>query len=197
MYFLRLPPWKSGRFTMIGRMRLNKFSYNDCLKVDGLSCAMLPSWLSLKQQSFVIWKCLWRAMEVHWERQSAVFWIYAFVGKCICDHNTTGEHCERCLDGFFGFPTTGTPDDCRPCPCPEESKCVELLSGEVACFDCPFNRTGKLCRFHLPCILASSDEPSVDALLSQPLLQLWIVILVLSNFGFFWCLYLLWLLFSS
>lgn len=78
--------------------------------------------------------------------------FYAFLGKCICDHNTTGEHCERCLDGFYGLPATGTPDDCRPCPCPEESRCVELLSGEVACFDCPLNRTGKLCRFHLPCM---------------------------------------------
>lgn len=68
-------------------------------------------------------------------------------GKCICDHNTTGEHCERCLDGFYGLPATGTPDDCRPCPCPEESRCVELLSGEVACFDCPLNRTGHRCEF--------------------------------------------------
>lgn len=77
--------------------------------------------------------------------------VYAFLftGKCICDHNTTGQNCERCLDGFYGFATTGTPDDCRACPCPDGARCVELLNGDVACFDCPLAQTGSNCSWFL------------------------------------------------
>ena len=33
-------------------------------------------------------------------------------------HNTEGPKCDRCKVGFYGDPTRGTPDDCRPCECP-------------------------------------------------------------------------------
>ncbi|XP_064026607.1 laminin subunit alpha-3 [Pogoniulus pusillus] len=37
-------------------------------------------------------------------------------GRCIsCQHNTAGERCERCQDGYFGDATQGS---CRVCPCP-------------------------------------------------------------------------------
>ncbi|KYO48268.1 laminin subunit alpha-2 isoform B [Alligator mississippiensis] len=37
-------------------------------------------------------------------------------GICInCQHNTAGEKCERCKEGYFGDATQGS---CRVCPCP-------------------------------------------------------------------------------
>ena len=35
-----------------------------------------------------------------------------------CQHNTTGLHCEKCVEGFFGDPTQGGEDVCQTCPCP-------------------------------------------------------------------------------
>ncbi|XP_037376153.1 laminin subunit alpha-4 isoform X1 [Talpa occidentalis] len=40
-------------------------------------------------------------------------------GFCVhCQRNTTGEHCEKCLNGFIGDSIRGTPRFCQPCPCP-------------------------------------------------------------------------------
>ena len=63
-------------------------------------------------------------------------------GHCHCEHNTAGEHCERCAAGYYGSPVDGTPYDCQPCPCPPSSNCVQLLDGQVACLDCPAGYTG-------------------------------------------------------
>ncbi|KAB1275245.1 Laminin subunit alpha-4 [Camelus dromedarius] len=35
-----------------------------------------------------------------------------------CQRNTTGEHCEKCLDGYIGDSIRGAPRFCQPCPCP-------------------------------------------------------------------------------
>lgn len=43
----------------------------------------------------------------------------AFTARCgPCLHNTIGPNCERCKPGFFGDPTLGNEDDCKPCACP-------------------------------------------------------------------------------
>ncbi|XP_030055081.1 laminin subunit alpha-4 [Microcaecilia unicolor] len=40
-------------------------------------------------------------------------------GACVdCRHNTTGEHCERCPDGYIGDVSRGVPRFCQACPCP-------------------------------------------------------------------------------
>ena len=63
-------------------------------------------------------------------------------GKCICQHNTEGDNCERCKPGYYGYALRGRPDDCQPCPCPDAGECVELMSGEVACINCQLGYTG-------------------------------------------------------
>ncbi|XP_075410771.1 laminin subunit alpha-4 isoform X2 [Tenrec ecaudatus] len=40
-------------------------------------------------------------------------------GACVnCQRNTTGEHCEKCLEGYIGDSIRGPPHVCQPCPCP-------------------------------------------------------------------------------
>ncbi|XP_019375618.1 PREDICTED: laminin subunit alpha-4 [Gavialis gangeticus] len=52
-------------------------------------------------------------------------------GICVdCQRNTTGEHCERCLDGFIADVLRGVPTSCQPCPCPLPS----FANFAVACY---------------------------------------------------------------
>lgn len=73
-----------------------------------------------------------------------------------CDHNTTGYHCEICIDGFHGNPLRGTPEDCQPCACPllnPENNfspvCKDIVTTDGAtdyiCTDCAFGYTGNKC----------------------------------------------------
>ncbi|CAK9798131.1 Laminin subunit alpha [Anthophora quadrimaculata] len=40
-------------------------------------------------------------------------------GVCLdCKDGTTGDHCEFCLEGYYGNATGGTPTDCLICACP-------------------------------------------------------------------------------
>uniref|UniRef100_A0A670IF73 Laminin subunit alpha 3 n=1 Tax=Podarcis muralis TaxID=64176 RepID=A0A670IF73_PODMU len=71
-------------------------------------------------------------------------------GICInCQHNTAGEKCERCKEGYFGDATQRT---CRACRCPFTSSfangCVEN-GGEIQCF-CKEGYTGMHCESCAP-----------------------------------------------
>ncbi|XP_030063379.1 laminin subunit gamma-1 [Microcaecilia unicolor] len=67
-------------------------------------------------------------------------------GACDCRDNTAGLHCERCSDGYYGDSTSGTPNDCQPCPCPGGSSCAVVpKTKEVVCTNCPVGTTGKRC----------------------------------------------------
>lgn len=71
-------------------------------------------------------------------------------------HHTTGRKCDRCLRGYYGNATIGTPDDCKPCACPLESPennfsptcyAVQTPTGDsdYACDQCPEGYEGKKC----------------------------------------------------
>lgn len=79
-------------------------------------------------------------------------------GECFCQHNTTGENCERCKPGFYGNPLRGTGEACKKCACPRENdennfspSCqLDYLNEEgdeesYVCTQCPKGYTGDHC----------------------------------------------------
>ncbi|XP_066906769.1 laminin subunit alpha-1 [Halyomorpha halys] len=96
----------------------------------------------------------------------------AITGQCgTCEHNTTGVQCERCIDGFYGDPSKGTPNDCRKCHCPlvqasnNFSPTCEADNLGYICTKCPVGYTGRHCEkcdagyFGNPEELGSKCEP--------------------------------------
>ncbi|XP_075801564.1 laminin subunit alpha-4 isoform X1 [Microtus pennsylvanicus] len=71
-------------------------------------------------------------------------------GSCLhCQRNTTGEHCERCLDGYIGDSIRGAPQFCQPCPCPlphlaNFAESCYRKNGAVRCI-CKENYAGPNC----------------------------------------------------
>ncbi|KFV64282.1 Laminin subunit alpha-4 [Dryobates pubescens] len=71
-------------------------------------------------------------------------------GICVdCQRNTTGQHCERCPDGFIGDVVRGVPTFCQPCPCPLPALANFAVScyrkgGSVRCV-CKENYAGPNC----------------------------------------------------
>ncbi|KAE8622758.1 hypothetical protein XENTR_v10005363 [Xenopus tropicalis] len=78
--------------------------------------------------------------------------------KCICQHNTVGENCERCADLFHDLPwrpaDDNYPNECRRCNCNNHAdKChfdpaVYEASGRVSggvCDNCRDGTTGRNC----------------------------------------------------
>ncbi|KAK3731434.1 hypothetical protein QZH41_013619, partial [Actinostola sp. cb2023] len=74
---------------------------------------------------------------------------YAINGQCYnCNHNTTGDHCERCLDSFYGNATDGTSSDCKTCPCEAPRTTTSLCTdfyGQPKCLNCSVGYKARLC----------------------------------------------------
>uniref|UniRef100_A0A8C2WMG3 Heparan sulfate proteoglycan 2 n=1 Tax=Cyclopterus lumpus TaxID=8103 RepID=A0A8C2WMG3_CYCLU len=74
-------------------------------------------------------------------------------GHCLsCQHNTEGPQCDKCRRGYFGDPSRGRPDDCKPCPCPyyETSRrfsdtCFLDFDQQPTCDACRPGYTGRRC----------------------------------------------------
>lgn len=72
----------------------------------------------------------------------------------VCEHNTTGARCERCLPSFYGNALSGVADACRPCACPlllpsnnfSPSCALDGVEGDkYFCTQCPDGYTGDHC----------------------------------------------------
>lgn len=74
----------------------------------------------------------------------------------MCTDNTEGFNCEVCRAGYYGDPSKGTPNDCKPCACPlEESTNNFATRCELArrfddpdafiCLDCAEGYAGERC----------------------------------------------------
>ncbi|XP_078603553.1 laminin subunit alpha-3-like isoform X2 [Branchiostoma floridae x Branchiostoma japonicum] len=76
---------------------------------------------------------------------------HADTGVCSCTHNTTGDHCELCVDGFYGDAMLGNADSCQPCECPglvgfDTNYFAETCDENGTCHNCIGNHVGNHCQ---------------------------------------------------
>ncbi|XP_058532986.1 laminin subunit alpha-1 isoform X2 [Ochotona princeps] len=70
-------------------------------------------------------------------------------GECLkCLRNTTGTHCERCADGFYGDAVAAK--NCRACNCHEKGSHSGMCHPETGVCDCKPHVTGQQCDQCLP-----------------------------------------------
>ncbi|KAH3697084.1 hypothetical protein DPMN_084569, partial [Dreissena polymorpha] len=100
-----------------------------------------------------------------------------YTGRCLmCTDNTEGNNCEVCRAGFYGDPTRGTPDDCKPCGCPLTEPSNNFAStcalspkfdnpDAFVCLDCAVGYTGERCErcdhgyYGFPGVLGDRCQP--------------------------------------
>ncbi|XP_060793466.1 basement membrane-specific heparan sulfate proteoglycan core protein isoform X8 [Neoarius graeffei] len=101
-------------------------------------------------------------------------------GHCLsCQHNTEGPQCDKCRPGYFGDPSRGRPDDCKPCPCPytETSRrfsdtCFLDVDRQATCDACAPGYTGRRCEKCAPGYIGNPLQPNGNCIpYSQELTQ--------------------------
>ncbi|KAE8612184.1 hypothetical protein XENTR_v10012755 [Xenopus tropicalis] len=95
-------------------------------------------------------------------------------GKCVCQHNTAGDHCERCAPLYNDQPwrpgdgKTGAPNECKRCRCHNHAhSChfdlsVWLSSGRTSggvCENCQHHTEGDRCQRCQPGYYRDPKEP--------------------------------------
>ncbi|RVE52213.1 hypothetical protein evm_003132 [Chilo suppressalis] len=87
-------------------------------------------------------------------------------GICLeCTHNTMGDHCEQCIEGYHGDATVGTPRDCLICACPMPTAsnnfaigCDLSENGSLISCDCKPGYGGARCEY---CAAGYYGEPEI------------------------------------
>ncbi|XP_054868568.1 basement membrane-specific heparan sulfate proteoglycan core protein isoform X9 [Amphiprion ocellaris] len=96
-------------------------------------------------------------------------------GHCLsCQHNTEGPQCDKCRPGYFGDPSRGRTDDCKPCPCPysETSRrfsdtCFLNIDQQPTCDACKPGYTGRRCEKCAPGYQGNPLLPNGKCVLNQ------------------------------
>ncbi|XP_051947738.1 laminin subunit beta-2 [Xyrauchen texanus] len=89
-------------------------------------------------------------------------------GACYeCRDYTTGQLCERCMNGFYGNPVLGSGEHCHPCPCPGHpgsghsngASChVDYASNQIVC-QCSQGYAGPRCDRCAPGYYGDPEQP--------------------------------------
>ncbi|XP_041851896.1 netrin-4-like [Melanotaenia boesemani] len=95
-------------------------------------------------------------------------------GKCVCRHNTVGDHCERCAPLYNDLPwqaangIMGTPHECQKCKCNSHAKSCHFSRGlwlaagrrsGGVCDDCRHNTEGRHCQHCKKGFYRDSSKP--------------------------------------
>ncbi|XP_017778618.1 PREDICTED: laminin subunit gamma-1-like, partial [Nicrophorus vespilloides] len=78
------------------------------------------------------------------ECNNHAFYCDSESGKCVCNDNTEGFHCERCMKGYYGNARNGTETDCKPCGCPNNGECT-YSNNTINCVSCAKGYKGNDC----------------------------------------------------
>jgi laminin alpha 3/5 len=89
-----------------------------------------------------------------------------------CQHHTTGDHCDMCIEGYYGNATYGTPYDCMICACPLPVDSNNFAYGcevspdgySISC-DCKPGYTGHKCQ---SCASGFYGRPEIEGEVCKP-----------------------------
>uniref|UniRef100_A0A3P8UCW4 Heparan sulfate proteoglycan 2 n=1 Tax=Amphiprion percula TaxID=161767 RepID=A0A3P8UCW4_AMPPE len=110
-------------------------------------------------------------------------------GHCLsCQHNTEGPQCDKCRPGYFGDPSRGRTDDCKPCPCPysETSRrfsdtCFLNIDQQPTCDACKPGYTGRRCEKCAPGYQGNPLLPNGKCVPNREYMFTFVAICVLQN----------------